>query len=283
MIKNKTILQISFLIKESEKDFGKQLIAVLSNKGFDSFWEEDQLIHSYINADKYKETDLRQIFNQHFASRLLDYQIQELEDKNWNEEWEKNYPPVIIANKIYIYAAFHKKENNYPYSIFIESKMSFGTAHHPTTAMMLELMLNTEFQDKSVIDAGTGTGILAIFAYLKAASNIFAYDNDNWSVENANENFQRNMKTKNRVEFGESELIANKKCDILLANIHKNIILHDIPYYALSTNLGGKVFLSGFYNKDLDEIKDRCLNYGLIFEKKLEKEEWNATIFTKKI
>lgn len=273
-------IQVSFNISAIPLEEEK-LIALLNNIGFDSFWQDDSILHAYIRADIFKSINLNDILTENFNASSPPYELIEMENKNWNEVWEKNYKPVIIEDQIYIYAPFHKKEEKFPYSILIEPKMSFGTAHHGTTAAMLSFLLEKNLKGKTVIDAGCGTGILGIFALMKGAKEVYAYDNDPWAVENAKENFARNISTKTIVELGEAELLKGKTCDIFLANIHKNVIINEIPAYSKTLDSGGLLFLSGFYKKDLDDIKKTCKKNGLLFEKYKEKDGWIAAAFVK--
>lgn len=225
--KNKTT-QVSFNLNNIANEEDK-LIAILSEAGFDSFWQEENTTDGFIEKSQLETLNLKLILQEQFT-KVPDFSIIKTEEKNWNEEWGKNYDPAIVAGKIYIYAPSHKIDKSY--SILIEPKMSFGTAHHGTTASMLSFLLETDLKNKFVIDARRGTGILTIFAHMMGASEIFAYDNDPWSVENANENFTRNTSLNTNIELGEDELLEGKKCDIFLANIHKNVIIKDIPDYA---------------------------------------------------
>lgn len=275
------MIQLSFDLT-GQSDEADQLIAILSEVGFDSFWQEENEVHAYIAQEKLNTAEITKLLQEQFQNKIPAFRESELEDINWNKEWEKNYDPTVVANQIFIYAPFHVKDESYPYSILIEPKMSFGTAHHGTTASMLTFLLETDIKEKSVIDAGCGTGILAIFASMLGAREVFPYDNDPWSVENANENFTRNGISGVQVQLGESEILKGKTCDIFLANIHKNVIIKEIPEYAKTLSANGLLFLSGFYLDDLDDIKTVCKENGLLFEKYLEKDQWIAAKFTKK-
>jgi len=276
------IIQISFdLSRLSEEE--EKLIALLSESGCDSFWQDGDILHAFFEDRILSKINLDELLKDQFEKNIPPYKISETEDKNWNEEWEKNYEPAVVENQIYIYAPFHEKKDIYPFSILIEPKMSFGTAHHGTTASMLGFLLEEDLSGKSVIDAGCGTGVLAIFARMKGADKIFAYDNDPWSVENASENFARNTDLDIVIELGESELISGRTCDIFLANIHKNVITKEIPDYAKTLKPGGLLFLSGFYEKDLSDIRKVCEENGLVFEKFREKDGWIAAKFIKEV
>ncbi|HBG69259.1 MAG: hypothetical protein A2W93_04035 [Bacteroidetes bacterium GWF2_43_63] len=249
--------------------------------GFDSFWEDGALLHAYIAADSYKTETLQLLIEKMLPNSPVRIIQSELENKNWNEEWEKNFPSTEIEGQIYVSAPFHPQRPEIPYQIRIIPKMSFGTAQHATTYSMLRLMIEMDFENKTVIDAGTGTGILAIFAELKNAASVFAYDNDDWSVENSIENIERNNCRRIEISKGEKEILSGRTCDILLANIHKNVILGNLPFYNNALKAGGNLLLSGFYSEDLPDISDACEALGMEIEKFIVKENWVAARFTK--
>ena len=274
------MIQVSFDLSHITEEEDK-LIALLGEAGCDSFWQDENVLHAFFNENILAEIDLKNLLTENFKQNIPSFEVLETEEKNWNEEWEKNYEPTVVGGQIYIYAPFHEKIETYPYSILIEPKMSFGTAHHGTTASMLAFLLDEDLTNKSVIDAGCGTGVLAIFATMRGATNVFAYDNDPWSVENASENFARNTDLDIKIELGESELLKGRTCDVFLANIHKNVIIKEIPDYAKTLKPGGLLFLSGFYEKDLKDISCVCNENGLLFEKFREMDGWIAAKFVK--
>jgi len=249
--------------------------------GFDSFWEDGALLHGYIASDQYDPAALRSMMDEWLPNAQLRIIQAALENKNWNEEWEKNFPPTDVEGQIYVSAPFHPERPEIPYQIRIIPKMSFGTAQHATTYSMLRLMIEMDFENKTVIDAGTGTGILAIFAEMKNAASVFAYDNDDWSVENSIENIERNHCRKIEIAKGEKEILTGKNCDILLANIHKNVILGDLPFYYNALKTDGELLLSGFYSEDLPDISDACEALGMEIDKFIVKENWVAARFNK--
>jgi len=249
--------------------------------GFDSFWEDGALLHGYIASDQYDPAALRSMMDEWLPNAQVRIIQAALENKNWNEEWEKNFPPTDVEGQIYVSAPFHPERPEIPYQIRIIPKMSFGTAQHATTYSMLRLMIEMDFENKTVIDAGTGTGILAIFAEMKNAASVFAYDNDDWSVENSIENIERNHCRKIEIAKGEKEILTGKNCDILLANIHKNVILGDLPFYYNALKTDGELLLSGFYSEDLPDISDACEALGMEIDKFIVKENWVAARFNK--
>lgn len=273
-------LQVTLLNIPADEEIRDILMTVLLDNGFDSFWDEDDKLHGYIAMEKFDSCKVSEAIAA-ITSEPVKMEVAALENKNWNEEWEKNFDAVEIDGQIYVFAPFHPAKPEIPYQIKIVPKMSFGTAHHATTASMLKLMLDIDFKNKTVIDAGTGTGILAVFAEMKEAASVFAYDNDEWSVENSLENIERNSCKRIDIVLGENEVLEGKKCQILLANIHKNVILGDLPVYASVVETGGLMLLSGFYTDDLSDISEAAEKLGFEIDTFITKENWVAARFTK--
>ncbi|WP_431161073.1 50S ribosomal protein L11 methyltransferase [Flagellimonas beolgyonensis] len=249
------------------------LMAELGELGFESFVENEEGLLAYILKSEWKEQTLNDLFVLQHPDFEITWTSKEIEQQNWNAEWEKNFHPIRVGDGCMVRAPFHAKEE-VTYDIVIEPKMSFGTGHHETTYMMLQHILNTDFEGKSVLDMGCGTGVLAILAKMKGARSADAIDIDEWCYLNSLENVERNNCADIQVFQGDSSLLKDKKYDIILANINRNILLEDIPIYANSLNKGGALFLSGFYLKDLDAISSKCAAHGLEFEKNLEKNRW---------
>lgn len=256
------------------------LIAELGYAGFESFVENEDGITAYIQTEEYSEGLLEDIQILDSDEFEISFTSKEIEQVNWNIEWEKNFNPIIVADKCSVRAPFHEKPDT-EYDIVIEPKMSFGTGHHATTHMMLQHILNNEWHGKSVLDMGCGTGVLAILAEMKGASSLDAIDIDNWCYLNTLENVERNNCKNISVYEGTAELLEGKKYDVVIANINRNILLEDIPTYSKCLSSGGKLFLSGFYTEDIPVIEEVCNKNGLRFEKKLVEDNWTATSFIK--
>lgn len=252
------------------------LIAELGEAGFESFVENDSGLLAYVLKSDWEEGVLNDLFILQNTDFKITWSSKEIVQQNWNAEWEKNFHPIKIGDECMVRAPFHDPEN-VTYDIVIEPKMSFGTGHHETTHMMLQHILDTDFEGKSVLDMGCGTGVLAILAKMKGAKSVDAIDIDEWCFLNSKENVERNDCNDIDVYQGDSSLLADKKYDIILANINRNILLEDIPIYANCLNTGGILFLSGFYLEDLDTISSKCSACSLEFEKKLEKNNWIST------
>ena len=254
------------------------LIAELGNAGFESFVETTEGVVAYIQKADWKEAILEDIQILNSDEFIISFTLSDIEPTNWNEEWEKNFHPIIVDDICAVRAPFHEKFNT-EYDIIIEPKMSFGTGHHETTYMMIQHILKNDFKNKSVLDMGCGTGVLAILAELKGAKPIDAVDYDNWCYLNSIENVHRNNCNHITVIEGDASVLENKKYDIIIANINRNILLNDIATYASCLNKNGVLFLSGFYNDDIPTLQMECEKHVLKFEEKLERNNWVSLKF----
>ncbi|NCP91174.1 MAG: 50S ribosomal protein L11 methyltransferase, partial [Flavobacteriales bacterium] len=196
----------------------------------------------------------------------------------WNEAWEKNFNPIVVDNLCSVRAPFHEKPNT-AYDIIIEPKMSFGTGHHETTHMMIQHILKNDFANKSVLDMGCGTAVLAILAEKKGAKPIDAIDYDNWCYLNSLENVERNHCKHITVIEGDARVLKSKKYDVIIANINRNILLQDMQTYVSCLNAHGMLFLSGFYNDDIPLIQEACEKQMLKLAEILERNHWVSLKF----
>lgn len=251
------------------------LIAELGELGFESFVEEETGILAYIQKEDWNKDILQDLHMLQNPDFKIEYSVKEIEQENWNATWEQNFKPIIVEDTCMIRAPFHEKKD-VEYDIVIEPKMSFGTGHHETTHMMLQHLLSLNLRDKSILDMGCGTGVLAILAAKLGANPIDAIDIDNWCYLNAKENVERNKVEFIQVFEGDVSLLGDKKYDVIIANINRNILLSDIPDYRTCLEKNGILLLSGFYTEDLQLITDKCSEVGLKFEKNLEKNNWVA-------
>jgi ribosomal protein L11 methyltransferase len=254
------------------------LMAELGYSGFESFVETETGIMAYIQKKDWKESILDDIQILKTDEFSINHSYEQIEQTNWNQEWEKNFKPIVVDNICTIRAPFHEKPN-LKYDIVIEPKMSFGTGHHETTHMMIQHILNNDFSNKSVLDIGCGTGVLAILSEMKGAKPIDAIDIDNWCYLNSLENVQRNNCKNISVYEGDAKLIKNRKYDIILANINRNILLKDIKTYASCLNKNGILFISGFYKNDIPILEKECKKYMLKLHEKLERNNWVSLKF----
>ena len=256
------------------------LIAELGEKAFESFIETETGISAFVQKDLWNEAileDIQILSNPEFE---ISYTFEEIEQVNWNEEWEKNFEPIDVDGKCHVRAPFHEKTNA-EFDIVIEPKMSFGTGHHETTHMMIQHLLETDLVGKKTLDMGCGTAILAILAEMKGAQPIDAIDIDNWCYLNSIENAERNNCKHISVYEGEASLLVGKKYDVIIANINRNILLNDMQQYVDCLNENGILFLSGFYTEDFQVISESCTSKGLTYVKQFERNNWVALKFVK--
>ncbi len=274
-------IYIGYHFQISPLELGSEiLIAELGEKAFESFIETETGISAYVQKDLWNENifeDIQILSNPEFT---ISYSFEEIEQVNWNEEWEKNFEAIEVDGKCHVRAPFHEKTNA-EYDIVIEPKMSFGTGHHETTHMMIQHILETDCTNKKTLDMGCGTAILAILAEMKGAQPIDAIDIDNWCYLNSIENAERNNCKHISVYEGDADLLVGKRYDIIIANINRNILLNDMQTYVDCLNENGLLFLSGFYTEDIPVISESCVSKGLTYVKQFERNNWVALKFTK--
>ncbi|MCK9254807.1 MAG: 50S ribosomal protein L11 methyltransferase [Bacteroidales bacterium] len=270
-------IEVKADLKTKKSELGEILIAFLAEQGFESFSEENNFLYAYILETNFNKEDLEQLFENYDIS----YSIKIIPQQNWNKEWEKNFEPTIIEDILCIKAAFHDINCKTKHTIIIEPKMSFGTGHHATTWMMCKLIADYEFTNKSVLDYGCGTGILAIFSAILGSQNILAIDIDEWAYENTKENVSKNNTPQIKAIQGDVNSIPEQKFDFIFANINLNILKKDIPRLAKHLNNNGEIFFSGFLNNEFIQIEKVCLENGLSFVKEIQRDNWSACIFKK--
>ncbi|MFK5890377.1 MAG: 50S ribosomal protein L11 methyltransferase [Flavobacteriaceae bacterium] len=258
------------------------LIAELAEVEFESFVETDGGLSAFILKEHWQESILDGIQILKSSEFNISYTFKEIEQVNWNSEWEKNFNSIVIDKKVSIRAPFHSKPDAVAYDIIIEPKMSFGTGHHQTTQVMVQHILDLTMTNKKVLDMGCGTGILAILAEMRGATNIDAIDIDTWCYENSVENIERNLCKNITVYEGDASLLKGKKYDVVIANINRNILLQDIKTYASCLDTEGVLLLSGFYVEDMPVIENECLKYRLEKQNIKERDNWVGVKFTKK-
>lgn len=256
------------------------LIAELGAVGFESFVENENGVVAYLQKNEWSPSILEDIFVLNSEEFTIKFSQKEVEQTNWNAEWEKNFTPIQVEDLVSIRAPFHENPN-LKFDIVIEPKMSFGTGHHETTHMMVQHLLKLDLKDKKTLDMGCGTGILAIFAEMKGANPIDAIDIDNWCYENSLENVSRNNCSTISVYEGDSTLLINKKYDVIIANINRNILLMDMEIYTNCLNTNGVLLLSGFYQNDIPIIDTEVSKYNLKLETFIERNNWVALKYNK--
>ena len=258
------------------------LIAEMGELEFDSFVETEVGFEAYVEDIKFSHPALQTLFNNYRKQTRIWYELKKIPKVNWNEEWEKNYAPILVEEKIYVRATFHDPKPEYPYEILINPKMSFGTGHHETTHQLLALQLGLDHTSKKVLDIGSGTGILAIMASKLGAASVAATDIDDWCIENAQENFLLNGI---KPEFVKKGIIAELKLsntyDIVLANINTNVLLEEVPTYTTLMADGAYLFLSGFYKTDLDDILELTKTCGFLEIRHTTRKNWVGLLLQK--
>ncbi|MDJ1502235.1 50S ribosomal protein L11 methyltransferase [Xanthocytophaga agilis] len=264
-------------------EWAEIIIAELAEIGYESFVEFDEGIIAYVQKLQFNEELWQSVVEKYTDFVTIDYTIAEMQRKNWNEEWEKNYQPIVIDDQCIVKASFHQIEEKYPYEITINPQMSFGTGHHETTTLILQSQLQLEHEGLKVMDAGSGTGILAIMAQKRGAVLIDAFDIDEWAVTNAVENCQLNQSDKVRVQQGTISTVQLEDVyDIILANINRNILLDEMPLYASKLTTNGTLLLSGFYEQDIPELEKRASEFQLIKKQQTSKHQWASLWFEKR-
>ncbi len=249
-------IELKCTIKPFNSDISEILMAELANLKYESFVENGDGLLAYIQENDWNENDLSSINIIKNGEFDIKFSHKKIEQQNWNKTWEENYfKPISIGNQCVIKSSFHTNYPDAEYIINIDPKMAFGTGHHETTSLMIREILNLDVRDKSILDMGCGTGILAILSAMKGATDILAVDYDIWSYNNTIENTKLNNINNIKVLHGDINVLDNKKYDIIYANINKNVLLKDIPEYAKRLNKGAYLIVSGFYESDFEDIE----------------------------
>ncbi len=256
------------------------LIAELGMMGFESFVETDHGTLAYIQEEEFQPAILEEVNILSNPNFIISFTKKSIEQQNWNATWESNFEPIFVGEECVVRAPFHQLEENYLYDLIIEPKMSFGTGHHETTALILSYLLEKDLKGKSVIDMGCGTGVLAILAAKKGAHPVMAIDIDQWSFENSLENCERNQTPDVEVKLGGAEVI-NGSYDLFIANINRNILMQDMSEYVKSMNTSSEMILSGFFATDIPILKGEAERLGLTYKGYKERNKWVAVEFSK--
>jgi ribosomal protein L11 methyltransferase len=273
-------IKCSFTFKESIP-WSEILMTYLTDLPFESFEEEEGLLKAYIPHKAYKKESIEAILKDFYYQELT-FTDELIKDENWNAEWEKNFSPIYIDEKCVVKAPFHNLENTFPYEILINPQMSFGTGHHQTTYLILKEMFSMDLKDKTVLDMGCGTGILAILAEQLKAKSILAIDIDDWAYRNTLENIELNNCWKIETKEGGAELLnKNETFSVILANINRNILLNDMRSYVSVLKHEGEILMSGFYTTDVHLIEEEAKLNGLVKDSVKEHEGWAMAKFIK--
>ena len=263
-------------------DFADILTAELAELGYESFVETDAGLNAYIPETDFDEAAVTELIARYTAQTLIDYQTVLLEKRNWNAEWEANYDPIEVVTEtgsVRVRASFHAPDPAFQHDLVINPKMSFGTGHHETTAMMLAHQLGISHSGKRVLDVGSGTGILAILGVKLGAAYALAFDVEEWAVKNAIENADLNGCT-NRMHVFQgtiADVDADERFDIILANINRNVLLAEIPAYVGLLSPGGCLLVSGFYETDAPDIQQKATDSGLTLTGSKTQNQWTSS------
>jgi len=263
------------------EEYREILIAELAAIGFDSFLETETGIEAYVLQEQFSRDSFDEVIFTYREPAALTVVEGVLPKVNWNEEWEKNYDPIEVGKLVYVRASFHAAQSGFQHEIVINPKMSFGTGHHATTFQLLSLQGKIDHQGKRVLDVGSGTGILAIMAYLLGAKEVEAFDIDSWCVDNGNENFELNGLS-TRMGLGTiREVKPEGPFELILANINKNVLLDELAIYSSLLAPQGILLLSGFYSEDIDDLNQVASLNGLRLTSQSTKDNWAALEFRK--
>lgn len=272
--------KISFKLTPDSEENREILVAVLADLAFESFDETEDQVEGYVPGESFDLEEMYAITTSLPFS--VDTQQEMIPDQNWNEVWEKNYfQPLLIGGRCLVRAPFHTDYEPAEFELVIEPKMAFGTGNHETTTQMAEQILEMDLAGKTVLDMGCGTGILAMLASLKGAKSVTAIDIDTWSFESTVENTQLNNISNVEAKLGDASLLGDETYEVIFANIHKNVIISDLPAYENVLKPGGQLYLSGFYTHDMLEVKEKADSLGLIDTGFNEKNKWVVYSFRK--
>lgn len=266
-------VKVSIKISNCESYEADMLTFYLSEAGFDMFEQDGETLSAYIKKTDFVQECLM------FMDEKYEYSVEEIEDRDWNAEWEKNYfKPIVVSGRCVVHSSFHTDLPKAEYDIVIDPKMSFGTGHHQTTRCMMEFLLDDDIAGKKVLDMGCGTAVLGILASMRGAAEITGIDIDEHCIRNAGENIRLNA-VDMELLLGGAELLAGRSFDIILANINRNILLSDMDKYVQALNQGGCLYMSGFYIEDLPAVSERAAALGLEADGYKQEDRWVAAKF----
>ena len=275
-------LEVSFTVSPVSETANDIIAALAADLGFESFVESPQGTIGYIPINLYNEEALREALTDFpMPDTTITFTTCEMEDKNWNEEWEKHFfEPIVVDSRCVIHSTFHKDYPKADFDIIINPQMAFGTGHHQTTRLIISYLLDIDLQGKTVLDMGCGTSILAILASMRGAEKLTAIDIDEWCVNNSIDNLALNHINNIKVFQGDASSLATEgPFDVIIANINRNILLADMQYYVARMNKGGEIYFSGFYESDLPMIQAEAERLGLHYVSHRVEKEWTAAQF----
>lgn len=277
-------LEFIFKTEPCSEAVNDVLAATLGEIGFESFVDSESGITAYIQQELYREELLKASLEDFPIENVsIGYTWSEAEDKDWNEEWEKNFfQPIVIGNRCVIHSTFHQDVPQAEYDIVINPQMAFGTGHHETTSLIISELLDADLKGKTVLDMGCGTSILAILASMRGADALLAVDIDSWCVNNSIENIALNHINNIEVELGDAATLNGKgPFDVVIANINRNILLHDMAAYVACMKPQAELYMSGFYAEDVPLIREKAESLGLRFTHSKSQNNWTAVKFVR--
>lgn len=256
------------------------LVSMLSEIGFDSFMDDERGLKAYCSEENRDDMAVESLLSDPAIFGIHLMKMEKMPDKDWNELWEASYQPVVVNDRCRVRAPFHEPDSSFEFDLVIEPKMSFGTANHETTAQVIQLMLDTDFQGKEVLDMGSGTAVLAILAKKLGSARTVAIDNDEWAYRNAFTNTELNGISDIEIVLGDASAIQGS-FDVVLANINRNILLRDMYIYVAAMKSNARIIFSGFYSEDLPRIQSKAETLGLRYCRHMNRNNWVAVEFCK--
>ena len=275
-------LEVTFTVNPVSETANDIIAALAAELGFESFVESEQGTIGYVPINQYDEQALNEALADFpMPDTKVTFTTCEMEDKNWNEEWEKHFfEPIVVDSRCVIHSTFHKDYPKADFDIIINPQMAFGTGHHQTTRLIISYLLDIELNGKTVLDMGCGTSILAILASMRGAKALTAIDIDEWCVNNSIDNLALNNINNIKVFQGDASSLASEgPFDVIIANINRNILLADMQYYVARMNQGGEIYFSGFYESDLPIIQAEAERLGLRYISHRVEKDWTAAQF----
>ena len=275
-------LEVTFTTHPCNETVNDVVSALAGDIGFESFVECEGGIQAYIQQALFNKEVLDEMISEFpIPNAKVEYTVKEAEDKNWNEEWEKNFfQPIVIGDRCCIHSTFHKDTPKTEYEILINPQVAFGTGHHETTSSIISELLDADLKDKSVLDMGCGTSILAILASMRGANPVTAIDIDDWCVNNSRDNIILNQINNITVELGDASLLKGRKpFDVIIANINRNILINDMAAFRKCMADDAKLILSGFYEADVPMIEEAAARCGLRLVDVVTDEDWACVMF----
>ena len=274
--------EVTFTIAPYSSESAEILVAQLAEIGFDSFTDTPNGVNAFIPTKQLNEAAIpsaTEVLN--IMDATAQWTITKHEDQNWNKVWESNFDPIVVDSKCLVRAPFHKDMPAYPFEIVIEPKMAFGTGHHQTTSLILSELLTFDVAEKTVLDMGCGTGVLAILAEMRGATELIAIDNDEWAYRNTIENVENNGCKRIMSLLGDASLLKHDTFDVILANINLNILLADMEQYKMAMHSSADLFCSGILVEDIPTLTAHAENLGLTLVKSRTKDNWAMVHFKK--